>query len=405
MGTVDKIAVKMYQYLGASESVAKHSSKQLAGILRTQMKGKPRAAKKEFLKACQTLTNESGAGTEKAKQVILNTFTKGKDSLEKVAGIRAAYDGIIIPMSMKRAVNNLNAELPKVISDAMTHSIDDIFAKTFTPENVSKIAKDALKESAKQTAKETGIGLFRLTTYPVNKALSYTVPKHLRGLYSETAKLSRENFANGYFEKLVTLKGLSGRAPLNVEVTKDAAPFGVKVSGGFNHITNKISYTKELPTLSRSAQAKMLNHELKHFEQFDSVIRTVGVDRYIQALKKQAFNILQRLYGAQKTEQELLNMVEESFRKDNIGETVKKAFEQSSKAPKIDPKSKEGIQALKYLDAIEQYQAPIKKDPFGIIVDIPKEYFNNLLEKEAYSAGRRAGFEMGVFENLNLISI
>lgn len=396
MGSIDRVAVKMYKYLGGSKSVAERSSKELADTLRSQLKGKSRTDKKKFIKACDTLVNPSGKDVKSAENIILKTCTKGKSIYTgKIEGI-TTYADITTSLAMKRELNEARTKAVSEIADSLAHiNFPDI---RLTTDDIARITKDAYKE----TLKSNGTFLSRAASYPVNKVLSYMLPKNLRSLYGETAQLSRENFANGYLGRLVSLKNLSNRAPISVSITKDSAPLGVKAVGGFDGVTNKITYSREFPGLSRSAQASLLSHELKHLEQTDSVIRTVGVDRYISALKKQALNKLKRSSNGKMSEQELLNKVEENFKQNKIAETVRESFAPSVKAAKIDPKSKDGIQAIKYLDAIENYHAPTSKDPFGLVFDMPKEYFQNLLEKEAYKTGRNEWLKMHIFERLNL---
>ena len=62
--------------------------------------------------------------------------------------------------------------------------------------------------------------------------------------------------------------------------------------GGFNLFDNTIRFTNEFRSLPKRIQASFVSHELKHFEQADQVIRTFGIDRYIQALKIYTFKTL-----------------------------------------------------------------------------------------------------------------
>ena len=83
-------------------------------------------------------------------------------------------------------------------------------------------------------------------------------------------------------------------------------------------------------------------------------------------------------------------------------DVIKAAFAKSISAPRINPASAKGQRAQKYLEATENYQG-LKKDNF--LTTATKEYLENPMEVEAYSMGKKAGRQVGIIEDLNLMYI
>ena len=76
MKAVGKVAVKLYEYLGASKQTARTASKGTAKMLSEMLSGKSRQEKKDFLKALETLADDKRK-TGNASYTILHTLAKG----------------------------------------------------------------------------------------------------------------------------------------------------------------------------------------------------------------------------------------------------------------------------------------------------------------------------------------
>ncbi len=391
-----KVARKLFVYMGQSDQVARASAKKLAPVLSEAISHQSRGEKKQFLRTLESLASDREVSDETYSQILRGL--RADDSVESLQKAAQLYDAITLPLASRRAVNSATRQISETVLPSMQRSLTE--AISFTPEQISNIATRAIHEARIQGIKDTGTALFRLAAYPVNRVRAAFVPKHLRALYEGTANIPKGRFANEFYTRLLEMKGLSGRAPASIEVTDKAAALFHGVEGGFGQLNNKIVFTKELPSLSRSDQAKMITHELKHFEQTDAVIRTFGIDRYISAIRTQTMKSLSLKYP-NKTQAQISKMVDDAFVRDNVEQQIRQGFAHCLNAPKIDPKSIEGQKAMKYLDAYESYVAPQSKDQFGIIVDMPDEYLTNALEKEAYKAGGKAGSYMSIFENLS----
>lgn len=407
MKAVGKAAIKLYEYLGASKGFARTASKETALKLGELIAGKPRKEKKAFIKALNVLAQDNRSPNE-AYGVILKTLQKGKTGKEYSAASEM-YSAITQPVATRRAINHLNREIPQIISTSMQDFVTK--SVTLSPETVSRIARESIKEGVKQSFKETGTMLYRLAATPINLIRSAFVPKGKRNMYAELVQMPKERFKDAFYGKLLDTKGLVGRAPAKVVVTKESAGLDVtsllldtkRIEGGFNGINNTIEYTKEFSNASRAMQANMLAHELRHFEQADQIIRTFGVERYIQAIKTRVFNDLCKMpkYSKCKPE-EVMKIVENEMKEQNIVKTIRTSFASSISAPRINPNSVKGQRVQKYLDATENYQG-LTTD--GILTKASKEYLNNALEVEAYAIGKKTGRQVGIIEDLNLMNI
>jgi len=363
--------------------------------------------KKKFYTAVENLTSQKG-NTEEQYKVLYKTLTKGKPiGTSEWQQASDMYHTLAYPIGVQNGMNNLRKSLPQIL-DTSTQSIAESI--TLSPETITRISKEALKDAAKQTLNDSLTMTKRIIMYPANKAMSYTIPKASREQFSELLKLPKEKFGQTYYNHLLDSKGLSGRAPAQVTITNRSAKLTVdqlitgqkNIMGGFSPLNNTIEYTKEFATASRAIQANLVAHELKHFEQADAVIRTFGIERYIQAQKNNLLHALKEKYKGTKTEAELLKMVEETAQKDKIEETIRKAFAESAKAPRISPASAEGQRAAKYLEGFEKYTG-VKNS--GFFLEMSNSYLKNPLEVEAYATGNKVKRQIGILENLNLETI
>ncbi len=407
MAALDKVTMEIATlFANGSKATAKRGTKLIKPKLSELISGKSRGEKKKVLKAVSEIT--AGKNTEQNKKLLFDMCVKNNPKahfsadnpyLSDIVDINSdAYQlyssfthGITTRAAAHQAIERLHRNIPNIVNQATENLVPKV---KFTPKEIDKILTDAMKQAGKDMLTLEG----RLVSYPVNKLLSYTVPKATRGSFKQLAKLPRENFGKEYYDYLVKSKGLEGVAPAYA-VGKESAPVLCKVSGGFSPLGNSIKFTKEFPTLSRAAQAEMLTHELHHFQQADSVIRTFGIDRYIQALKNGAiYRLSKSAEYAGKTKEEIAKIAEEEFKNSKFEEQIRKAFEKSTAGKKISPTSEEGLQAQKYMEALEQYPTIGN----GIVFTGGKDYYSNLLEKEAYPLGRAAKRKFKIFERLNL---
>ena len=137
------------------------------------------------------------------------------------------------------------------------------------------------------------------------------------------------------------------------------------------------------------------------FEQSDIMIRTFGIERYIQAIKNRMINILVT-QNEGKSRQKIVKMLENDFNDNNYSQVIRKAFQQSSRAPRIDINSAEGKHAMSYIEVLENYVQPSNN---GFLLTISKDYLKNALEVEAYKTGNSIGRKMWLLEQLNLTQV
>lgn len=409
MKAVGKVAIKLYEYLGASKQVARTASKGTAKELSQVLSGKSRKEKKEFLKALERLTDDTKK-TADANHIICQTLTKGKSGQELSQALDN-YHALTSPLAVRRTTNWASREIPKMVESSMKSCLDDAVKQVMRPENISKIVSDAIKEARKQALQDAGTLLYRVAAYPVNLVRRAFIPKGKRTMLSELIHKPKEQFKDAYYSKLLEKKGLSGRAPLKAEVTNKSAGLtvesilgGKSVEGGFNGFNNTISFTKEFSSVPRSVQANLLTHELRHFEQSDQIIRTFGIERYIQALKANlAKQIAAKAQYKDASPEKIQQAVEEFLKNNNYtDDVIRSSFAQSIAAPRINPNSVKGQRAKKYLEARENYQG-LTKD--GILTKVTDEYLNNAMEVEAYALGKKAGRQVGIIEDMNLLHI
>ncbi len=409
MKAVGKVAIKLYEYLGASKQVARTASRGTAKELSQVLSGKSRKEKKEFLKALERLTDDTKK-TADANHIICQTLTKGKSGQELNQALDN-YRALTSPLAVRRTTNWASREIPKMVESSMKSCLDDAVKQVMRPENISKIVSDAIKEARKQALQDAGTLLYRVAAYPVNLVRRAFIPKGKRTMLSELIHKPKEQFKDAYYSKLLEKKGLSGRAPLKAEVTNKSAGLtvesilgGKSVEGGFNGFNNTISFTKEFSSVPRSVQANLLTHELRHFEQSDQIIRTFGIERYIQALKANlAKQIAAKAQYKDASPEKIQQAVEEFLKNNNYtDDVIRSSFAQSIAAPRINPNSVKGQRAKKYLEARENYQG-LTKD--GILTKVTDEYLNNAMEVEAYALGKKAGRQVGIIEDMNLLHI
>ncbi len=405
MKAASRAAIKLYEYLGTSAAAARKTSKETAGMLSEMLAGKSRKEKKKFFNAIETLTDDK-KNPKPASDVILKTLTKGKTGEEYFNSRRAFYE-LVEPLNTRRNLNSMTENIITIFNEEIDKMLKNTVAEASSPETINRIMKDILK----QYLKDAKTILYRIAAFPVNLIRSFSIPSGKKNSLIELVHNPKENFAASYYSKILKQKGLTGRAPKQVEVLPRSAGLsletllgGKAVEGGFDGFRNKIFFTREFDDITRSVQANMITHELRHFEQADQIIRTFGIERYIQAKKTNLFKQFSQMSQYKNASPEEINRaVEDWLKKNNLSDdTIRVAFAQSISAPRINPNSVKGRRAQKYLEATENYTGISKN---GIFTSVSKDYLENPMEVEAYAFGKEAGRQTRIIEALNLISI
>lgn len=394
-------------------------AKELGEVISPFVKGAPRGAKKEFYSALQAYAKSpTRDGYNRIKSVLLNNrlreipeedlisqWGKGQGSfLVEMARIGASMDtssdmvkiaSLMMPVRIRSMVDK---EMPKLIQELAT-KLDSIVVPRIDTE---KIVQETMKDLQTEY---TTIGK-RFLAYPFTKAVSFFVPKSRKALCKGLMTEPRATFAEKYYQRLSSEFG--GRAPKEISITNESAGLNVNTllsgskscEGGFNPFHNTIEFTKEMRSMSRATQSGLIEHEFNHWKQSDAIIRTFGVERYIDALRKRTMNILSKEPQYKKcSADELLQIVNKEIIN---ADEIRQAFASSIKAPKIELGSDLGKKAQEYLIATENYVPP-KKD--FIMTTATKEYLDNVLEKESYAVQKRAMGWTAILENLNLNSL
>lgn len=412
MKATRKVAIKLYQYLGASKGTARNASKATAEELSKILAGKSKKEKKEFLKSLEILADDSRK-TGEASSFLYRSLKCNSPVIEESRQGWRTYNALTSPLITRRVTNEIRTEIPKIIETGMQDLVNKSIAEVMTPENVSRMVKEAYKETLKQSVKDAGTMLYRLVASPINLIRKASVPKSKAAMYDELVSLPKSQFRENFYQRLISKKGIADRAPAVPVVTSNSAGLdattlvygGKRVEGGFNGFTNKIDFTKEFNDCSRAVQANLISHELRHFEQADQIIRTFGIERYIQAKKTYVYNQLAKMpefanASPAKIQEEVLKFMEANNFTDDV---IKAAFEKSISAPRINPNSVKGQRAKKYLEATENYQGLTRKNL--IFTERSKSYLENPLEVEAYKIGNKTGAQVGIIEDLNLMNI
>lgn len=259
-------------------------AKILAKDLSSVIAGKPRKEKKALLKVYETfIKNPNNQAAEGTLREAISTSKAVKDATKAGGGIFDDFNRTATTFSLEnsliRPIKNHNTfeTLKKDALKDLKKTIEESPAIKIKI-NSDEIANQAIKETAKDSLKLAG----RRLMYPVNKLVSMFIDKNSKKVLSEVVSLSKSEFGAAYYKKLIKARGLSSRAPKDIEISSKAARINIdnlisgnkyNCEGGFNLIDNSITFTREFNTLPRSLQANLLTHELKHFEQADQVIR------------------------------------------------------------------------------------------------------------------------------------
>ncbi len=262
-----------------------------------------------------------------------------------------------------------------------------------TQAEIDKIVKETIRGTISESATLTS----RRITYPFNKLASLFLPKNIKEICKDIMHLPREKFGKEFYSRLLKSKGLTGRAPAEFTVVKKEK-LGV-ADAGFDFFNNTLYVSDKFTKYSRASQANLIAHELKHFEQTDAIIRTFGIEKYLEALKAKTLkNLKSNILNFGKPEKELQEAIDRQFIK--LEPEIKKAFAKSIQAEKINPNSALGKRASKYLKSLSNYETPDPNNPLNPLSVY--KYYCNGLEKGAYKTGLLTKFFTSFLERLNL---
>lgn len=307
--------------------------------------------------------------------------------------IETPVSRININNAVKNGIKNLEQELGTISIDA-----------SLSQQKINEIATNAQKAAYKEAFKSFG----KVLAYPFTKTASFFIPSTSKQAICKAIDLSGFEFGQQYYLNLLDVKGIRGRAPKQIQVLKERAKMTFdslftdhNCQGGFNLFDNTISFTNEFRSLPKRIQASFVSHELNHFEQADQVIRTFGIDRYVQALKTYTFKTLKNSTEYKNiSDVDLMRIIEDDWIKNGTVENIKKAFAKSTKAEKILLDSDLGQKSKVYLDAIENYTGLKSENSF--FLEVSDAYRKNALEKEAYKTGGLNNLYTWILQSLQI---
>lgn len=218
------------------------------------------------------------------------------------------------------------------------------------------------------------------------------IPDEFTNLFRGLKGKTGQEYADATFDNLIKHMNLEEVAPKKFSIE---GADKVCVTGGYNPVTNSISFTPGFLKVGKEEQAKLLAHELKHCQQFSNVLRTEGITPELyaraiaesnvrQALKQPMGNFMFKA-GYEKAvakgagEEFIRNAIEEGTKK--ILPQITENFDHVLKLPKIKADSPEGIKALEHFEALKKYEG---LDFLGMGSDA---YKTNPIEVEAYAFG------------------
>lgn len=220
------------------------------------------------------------------------------------------------------------------------------------------------------------------------------IPDDLKVIFNDLKGKNGKEFIDAAYEKMVNYMGLKGIAPQKIG---HSGGDGLAITGGYNPIDNIIEYSDGFfNKLPKMQQLNCLSHELKHCQQFSTILKTEGitVEQYARvvaenavnsAIKKSSLDNLmfkihyEKAVAAGKGEEFIEKAIQNQVK--GLIPKIEKNFADVLKMPKIPANSPEAQKALEYLEAERNYEG---LGIFGLGSDA---YRNNPLELEAYAFG------------------
>lgn len=309
-------------------------------------------------------------------------------------------------------VNNVNNVVPQMSVQPVTKNTNQksYILDDNQPDSVelsTKKAKIKRNKIIAGAALAAGAVLVGIAVYKKKKAIN-EIPQDLRDLFKSLKKsLKNKNgkeFIDDAYSGLVKHMGLDDIAPKKVILTDKADGFCNAVTGGFYPQENAIKYSKGFPTkLTKQQQFNMLSHELKHCKQFNQIVQTEGLG--VEALADSiAGNSLQKnIFGMdikealtkEVGEEEAIKMInqEKEKRCAKLVTELKEKYSKTLSLDKFAADSVEGLQAKKYIEAINDYEG------LSMFGTGSEKYRANLLEQEAYNFGDKMGKAFSTMQN------
>lgn len=290
------------------------------------------------------------------------------------------------------SVNNVVSQMPVQNVQKNTNQKSYVLNDN-QPDSVelsTKKAKSKRNKIIAGLALAAGAVLVGVAVYKKKKAIN-EIPQDLRDLFKSLKNKEGKEFVDDAYSGLVKHMGLDDIAPKNVNLTDKADGFCNAVTGGFYPEENAIKYSEGFSKLTKQQQFNMLSHELKHCKQFNQIVQTEGLG--VEALADSiAGNSLQKnIFGMdiketltkEVGEEEAIKMInqEKEKRCAKLVTELKEKYSKTLSLDKFAADSPEGLQAKKYVEAINDYEG------IGLFGVGSEKYRANLLEQEAYSFG------------------
>lgn len=290
------------------------------------------------------------------------------------------------------SVNNVVSQMPVQNVQKNTNQKSYVLNDN-QPDSVelsTKKAKSKRNKIIAGLALAAGAVLVGVAVYKKKKAIN-EIPQDLRDLFKSLKNKEGKEFVDDAYSGLVKHMGLDDIAPKNVNLTDKADGFCNAVTGGFYPEENAIKYSEGFSKLTKQQQFNMLSHELKHCKQFNQIVQTEGLG--VEALADSiAGNSLQKnIFGMdiketltkEVGEEEAIKMInqEKEKRCSKLIPELKEKYSKTLSLDKFAADSEEGLQAKKYVEAINDYEG------IGLFGIGSEKYRANLLEQEAYSFG------------------
>lgn len=224
--------------------------------------------------------------------------------------------------------------------------------------------------------------------------VSKGISDDLKPLFANLECKTGQEFVDVGYNNVVEYMKLKGIAPANIAIKNEDGLF--VVTGGFDPVKNTIEYSKGfLSELSPKVQMNLMAHELKHCEQFSTILRTegLGVESYARtiaqnsvygAIKDSSMDVMFKMrYKKALSEGKGDGFIQKAIemQTEKLVPQIENNFSDVLKLPKFSAESPEGIRAKKYLDSFRDYEG---LNFLGLGSDA---YRANALEVEAYSFG------------------
>lgn len=305
-------------------------------------------------------------------------------------------------------VNNVNNVVPQMSVQPVTKNTNQksYILDDNQPDSVelsTKKAKSKRNKIIAGAALAAGAVLVGIAVYKKKKAIN-EIPKDLQDLFKSLKNKNGKEFIDDAYSGLVKHMGLDDIAPANVEITDKADGLFNAVTGGFYPQENAIKYSKGFPTkLTKQQQFNMLSHELKHCKQFNQIVQTEGLG--VEALAKSMSNnsMQKNIFGQdiketlakEVGEEEALKIIKQEKEKiySKLIPELKEKYSKTLSFDKFAADSVEGLQAKKYIEAINDYEG------LSMFGTGSEKYRANLLEQEAYNFGDKMGKAFSTMQN------